>query len=56
MLCKERYVGCHSKCEKYLLEKKTWDEMKRLAEEERQASFSSITISYPYRKRKKKER
>jgi len=54
--CKERYVGCHAKCEAYLNEKKTWEELKGLAEESQRASYSSVTVTYPYRKRRKTER
>lgn len=28
--CKERYIGCHSKCEKYITEKRNLEESKKL--------------------------
>ena len=32
-----RYPGCHSNCPEYLMEKKQWDEQKKIISEQRQA-------------------
>lgn len=33
--CKERYLGCHSICPKYLKEKAKWEKEKKLMRKER---------------------
>ena len=37
--CKDRQIGCHSKCEKYLEFKKQNDEIKRKQRIEKQAEY-----------------
>lgn len=32
----KRYIGCHSECPEYLMEKKLWDEQKKVISEKRQ--------------------
>jgi len=36
--CKERYVGCHSNCPKYLAEKAQHDSLKAVADEKKRIS------------------
>lgn len=44
--CPDRYAGCHSKCEKYIAEKKQWEEDK----EKMKAQMENIgpTSKYAY--------
>ena len=44
--CTERYVGCHSYCEKYKAEKARYDECKLREREQRDISYYIASSNY----------
>ena len=54
--CKERYLGCHSVCPKYLKEKADWEMTKQIITKNKDpilASYDFDKITYNSRKRHK---
>jgi hypothetical protein len=54
--CKERYLGCHDKCNKYLKEKANWEETKQIIAKNKAPVLTSYIfdrIAYNNYKRRK---
>ena len=55
--CKERYLGCHSICSKYLKEKEDWEEAKQIIAKNKVpvlTSYDFDSIAYIDNKRHKR--
>lgn len=55
--CKERYPGCHAKCNKYLKEKADWEEVKQIIAKNKVpvlTSYDFNSIAYVDSKRRKR--
>ena len=52
--CKERYVGCHSVCPKYIKEKEEWEKVKKIIEKNKApvlTTYDFNAIDYNRQKR-----
>lgn len=56
MLCQKRYIGCHSNCEKYIEERKSFDELKEKQRKEKECNVFHMFNSPGYEAERNKAR